>query len=295
MVVLPVEVTAPHPDAAPPRLPADEPAPQRSPALPRPAHPATVPPAGPAAPRPGKAAPRNHPHPLRRLLPPALALLLAAPVLAAAHQARPTPYGDHITVHARVEYEARPPLRTTRDAVEAYDTETGRPRWTYAREGRRPLAVVPARGDAIALWDDGLVTDIARGDGGAVRWHRALPGASPWLADHGGNGVLRPLGARMLAVVTPQRIAAYRIADGDLRWVLPAGRGCEFAPERAVRLGTALLIAQPCPAGGATGSWTGEIIAVDDLGRITPDRAPLGNERHSAGHPNAEKMVARPR
>lgn len=296
MVVLPVEVTAPHPDAAPPRLPADEPATQRrSAALPRPAHPATVPPAGPAAPRPGKTAPRNYPHPLRRLLPPALALLLAAPVLAAAHQARPTPYGDHITVHARVEHEARPPLRTTRDAVEAYDTETGRPRWTYAREGRRPLAVVPARGDAIALWDDGLVTDIARGDGGAVRWHRALPGASPWLADHGGNGVLRPLGARMLAVVTPQRIAAYRIADGDLRWVLPAGRGCEFAPERAVRLGTALLIAQPCPAGGATGSWTGEIIAVDDLGRITPDRAPLGNERHSAGHSNAEKMVARPR
>ncbi|MCX5556651.1 hypothetical protein [Streptomyces sp. NBC_00038] len=297
MVVLPVEVTAPHPDAAPPRPPdaapprppADEPAPQGSAALPRPA---TVPPT--------ESAPQDHPchprsRPLHRLLPPALALLLAVPVIAAAYQARPTPYGDHITVHARVEHEARPPLRTTRDAVEAYDTETGRPRWTYAREGRRPLAVVPARGEAIAIWDDGLVTDTARGDGGAVRWHRALPGTSPWLADHGGNGVLRPLGARMLAVVTPQRIAAYRIADGDLRWVLPAGRGCEFAPARAVRLGTALLIAQPCPADAATGSWTGEIIAVDDLGRITPDRTPLGNERHSAGHPNAEKMVARPR
>ncbi|WP_406351190.1 hypothetical protein [Streptomyces sp. NBC_00658] len=288
MVVLPVEVTAPHPDAAPPRPLAAEPAPQRSAALPRPAHPATVPLA--------ESAPRHRPcHPLRRFLPPALALLLAAPVLAAAHQARSTPFGDHITVHARVAHEARPSLRTTRDAVEAYDAETGRPRWSYAREGRRPLAVVPARGEAIALWDDGLVTDTARDDGGTVRWHRALPGVSPWLADHGGNGVLRPLGARMLAVVTPQRIAAYRIADGDLRWVLPARRGCEFAPARAVRLGTALLIAQPCPAGDAAGSWTGEIIAVDDLGRITPDRTPLGNERHSAGHPKAEKVVARPR
>ncbi|WP_405926100.1 PQQ-binding-like beta-propeller repeat protein [Streptomyces sp. NBC_00035] len=283
MVVLPVEVTAPHPDAASPRPPdeasprtsAAEPAPQRSAALPRPAHPATV--------QPAESAPQHHPcHPFRRFLLPALALLLAAPVLAAAHQARSTPFGDHVTVHARVAHEARPSLRTTRDAVEAYDAETGRPRWSYAREGRRPLAVVPARGEAIALWDDGLVTDTARDDGRAVRWHRALPGASPWLADHGGNGVLRPLGARMLAVVTPQRIAAYRIADGDLRWVLPARQGCEFAPARAVRLGTALLIAQPCPAGDATGSWTGEIIAVDDLGRITPDRTPLGNERHSA-------------
>ncbi|MFD9328361.1 hypothetical protein [Streptomyces sp. NPDC060065] len=281
MVVLPVEVTAPHPDAAPPHPATFEPAQQRSAALPRPAHPATV-------------LPQDRSRPLRRFLPPALALLLAAPVLAAAHQARSTPFGDHITVHARVAHEARPSLRTTSDAVEAYDAGTGRPRWSYAREGRRPLAVVPARGDAIALWDDGLVTDTARGDG-AVRWHRGLPGASPWLAAHGGNGVLRPLGARMLAVVTPQRIAAYRIADGDLRWVLPAGRGCEFAPARAVRLGTALLIAQPCPAGEAPGSWTGEIIAVDDLGRITPDRTPLGNERHTAGHPNAEKMVARPR
>jgi hypothetical protein len=96
----------------------------------------------------------------------------------------------------------------------------------------------------------------------------------------------------MLAVVTPRRIAAYRVADGDLRWVLPARRGCAFAPARAVLHGTALLVAQPCPV---SDSWTAEIIAVDDLGRITPHRTPLGNERHSAEHPHAGKVVARPR
>ncbi|WP_369245654.1 hypothetical protein [Streptomyces sp. R41] len=195
-----------------------------------------------------------------------------------------------------MEHGSRPSLRTTGTTVEAYDEGTGRPRWTYTREDRRPLAVVPARGDAIALWDDGLVTATVRGDGSAVRWHRALPGAAPWLAAHRGNGVLRTLGARMLAVVTPQRIAAYRIADGDLRWVLPARPGCAFAPARAVRDRTALLIAQPC---AATDIWTDEIVAVDDLGRITPDRTPLGNERrgerHSVEHPHTEKVVARPR
>ena len=237
--------------------------------------------------------------PLRALLPAALALLLAAPLLTAAHQARTAPYGDRLTdhtLHARVEHATRPPLRTAGATVEAYDAQTGRTRWTYTREGRRPLGVLPARGDAIALWDDGLVTATVRGDGSAVRWHRALPGAAPWLAAHGGAGVLRALGPRMLAVVTPQRIAAYRIADGDLRWLLPARRGCAFVPARAVRARAALLIAQPC---AATDRWTGEIIAVDDLGRITPDRTPLGNgrrgERHSLEHAHTGKVVARPR
>ncbi|MFE9766251.1 hypothetical protein ACFYPC_17270 [Streptomyces sp. NPDC005808] len=289
MAVLPVEVTATHPQDATPAVTAPAAVVARAPGRPVPVRPA--PPHSPAARR----------HSVRRFLPPALALLLAAPLLAAVHQARPTPFGDHLTVHARVDSHARPSLRTTKDAVEAYDETTGQPRWSYMREGRRPLAVVPARGDAIALWDDGLVTvtvtatDTARGGGGAVRWHRALPGATRWLAARGGSGVLRPLSARMLAVVTPHRIAAYRIADGDLRWVLPAGRGCEFVPTRALRHGTALLIAQPCPGDGGIDDWTAEIIAVDDLGRITPDRTPLGNERHSAGRPRAEKAVARPR
>lgn len=78
----------------------------------------------------------------------------------------------------------------------------------------------------------------------------------------------------MLAVVTPQRVAAYRTADGDLRWVLPAAPGCAFEPYRYARRSTALLIAQPCRDAVA---WTEQMVAVDGLGRIVPDRTPLGN------------------
>ncbi|MFI6487792.1 hypothetical protein [Streptomyces sp. NPDC050564] len=63
-----------------------------------------------------------------------------------------------------------------------------------------------------------------------------------------------------------------------------------------MRVRTALLIAQPC---AATDSRTGEIVAVDEVGRITPDRTPLDNERrgehHSVEHQHTEKVVARPR
>ncbi len=139
-----------------------------------------------------------------------------------------------------------------------------------------------------------LVTDT---DGRTVRWHRALHAPGDWLPAHGGTGVLRPLGRGMLAVVTPRRIAAYRIADGDLRWVLPARQGCAFEPERAVHHGKALLLAQPCPHA----DWTAQLIAVDDLGRITPQRTPPGNEVGKEGgrprpeHVDPEKVVARPR
>lgn len=298
MAVPPIQVTAPDTLARRPQH--------------TPAEPAPTPRTPPRAPHrdPGRRAPRPDPGPraphqdhaphraLRRVLPAVLALLLAAPLLAAAHRVRPAPYGDHLTVHARVEHDRRPALRRTGITIEAYDQATGRPLWAYARKGRHPLDVLHARGDAIALWDDGLVTATATatatepGGGSAARWHRALPGAAPWLAAHGRAGVLRSLGPRILAVVTPRRIAAYRIADGDLRWVLPARLGCAFAPARAVRHHRALLIAQPC---AATDNWTDEIIAVDDLGRITPDRTPLGNERHSAEHPHTGKVVARPR
>ncbi|MET7602813.1 hypothetical protein ABZU45_07015 [Streptomyces avermitilis] len=230
-----------------------------------------------------------------RLLPTTLALLLAAALLAAVHHARPAPYGDRLTVHARVAPAVAPRLRMRGAAVEAYGSRGGAVHWTYARAGRRPLAVLPARRDAIALWDDGLVTAT---DATGVRWHRALPAAADWLAAHGGAGVLRMLdpGTRMLAVVTPHRIAAYRLADGDLRWVLPARPGCAFAPARAVHRGRTILIAQPCPAAD---SWSGEIVAVDALGPIAPRRTPLGNEgqgeHHSAEHPHTGNLVARPR
>ncbi|MFF7979452.1 hypothetical protein ACFZDK_09975 [Streptomyces sp. NPDC007901] len=234
----------------------------------------------PAAPAPARPT-RKRPH---RSLALAATLLVMTALLAVAHTIRPAPYGDRLT--------PGPPAHTARaraDVVEAYEGRTLR--WRYARVGRRPLSVLPARGHAIALWDDGLVTDT---DGRAVRWHRALPAATGWLRRQGATGVLRPLGRGILAVVTPSRIAAYRTADGDLRWVLPARAGCAFHPERAVRHGTALLVAQPC----RHGAWTEQLVAVDDLGGIAPHREPLGNEPPGAGrpeHPRTEKALAPPR
>ncbi|MGH1555243.1 hypothetical protein ACRAWF_35450 [Streptomyces sp. L7] len=90
-------------------------------------------------------------------------------------------------------------------------------------------------------------------DGRSVRWHRAPARGGRVAAHRAAAGVLRPLGRGMLAVVAA-RIAAYRTADGDLRWVLPARAGCAFRPERAVRHGRALLVAQPC----AHGAWTAQ-------------------------------------
>ncbi|MEU2557777.1 hypothetical protein ABZ626_00290 [Streptomyces longispororuber] len=211
------------------------------------------------------------------------------PLATAAHHVRPAPYGDRFTLHARVEGDSVPYV--TGRAVRARDADSGRAHWTYTRPGRRPLALLPARGHALALWDDGLVTDTARG---AVRWHRAIPASAPWLASpaaRGGTGVLRLLdpAARMLAVVTPQRVAAYRVADGDLRWTLPAREGCAFDPARSVRRHGVLLLAQPCRAGATP--WTAQLVAVDGLGRVTPRRTPLGNELPGS----AGKPVARPR
>ncbi|AZM57514.1 hypothetical protein DMA15_07850 [Streptomyces sp. WAC 01529] len=224
-------------------------------------------------------------------LPVALALL-ALPLVTAAHHSRPAPYGDHLTVHARVDGEnprVDPGLKVRGRAVEAYDTRSGEHRWTYTREGRRPVTVLAAPGHAFALWSDGLVTDTERAGGRSVRWHRAIPESAPWLrtpAARDGAGVLQPLTAdtRMLAVVTPHRIAAYRTADGDLRWILPARRGCAFEPARSLRRDGALLVAQPCA--GTTAAWTSQVIAVDDYGRIVPGRTPLGNgdlERGGSG------------
>ncbi|MFJ4683592.1 PQQ-binding-like beta-propeller repeat protein [Streptomyces sp. NPDC088789] len=231
------------------------------------------------------------PRPSHRLLPLALALLLAGAVLAAAHHARPLPYGDRLTVLTRADARTAKGAAAIRGTgVEAYDPATGAVRWRHAREGRRPLEVLPARGEAITLWDDGMITAA---DGRTVRWHRALPAATGWLPAYGGTGVLRPLPRGMLAVITPDRIAAYRIKDGDLRWALPAGEGCAFEPGRAVRHEAALLVAQPCPAG----AWTAQLIAVDDLGRIAPDRTPLGNDvpGRTSEPAKSEKLVAEPR
>ncbi|MDJ0344824.1 hypothetical protein QMK19_19935 [Streptomyces sp. H10-C2] len=207
----------------------------------------------------------------RRLLPVA-ALLVALPLALAAHRIRPAAFGDLVT--PRPAAAAPAPHLLEGRAVTAR-------RWTYTRTGSSPLAARAFADHAVVLWEDGLVTDSSL-RGGRVRWHRAIPGAAGWLArpeGRGGQGVLQPLGrdGRMIAVVTPQRIAGYRAADGDLRWVLPARPGCAFQPSRAVLRGSAAVVAQPCADPRA--AWTSELIAVDGLGRVAPDRTPLGNKR----------------
>ncbi|WP_251092824.1 hypothetical protein [Streptomyces sp. Caat 7-52] len=223
---------------------------------------------------------------VRRLAVGLLLTAAAAGLLGVVHHHRPAPYGDRLLPGGHGEWA----VRAQGAAVVGYDRRTGVPRWRYARVGHRPYAVLPARGAAITLWDDGLITDT---DGRSVRWHRALPDAAEWLPAQGGTGVLRPLGRGILGVVAPSRVTAYRTADGDLRWVLPARAGCAFRPEGAVRRGAALLLAQPC----ADAAWTGQLVALDDLGRIAPDRTPLGNDlpARNPGHLDAEKALARPR
>ncbi|WP_229854474.1 PQQ-binding-like beta-propeller repeat protein [Streptomyces filipinensis] len=244
-------------------------------AVPRAPSSTTPRPAPPATPHRGTAR-------VRRVLPLLAGVLLAVGLLGAAHHVRSVPYGDRFVPAVHGERPAAAGAWTSRARgaeVVAYDTRSGAPRWRYARVGRRPVAVLTTGGQAVALWDDGLLTGT---DGRSVRWHRALPDAAEWLPGQGGTGVLRPLGRGILAVVTPHRVSAYRLADGDLRWLLPARTSCAFRPEGAVRRGTALLIAQPC----ARGAWTGQLVALDDLGRITPDRTPLGNGPRRRG-PNA--------
>ncbi|MES9522928.1 hypothetical protein [Streptomyces capoamus] len=231
--------------------------------------------------------------PPHRLLAALLAAVVALGLLGLARHVRPAPYGDRLVPGRSAEPHRDPApwaVRARDGAVAGYESGTGTLRWRYARAGHRPVSVLPARGEAIALWDDGLLTDT---DGRSVRWHRALPDAAEWLPAQGGTGVLRPLGHGVLAVVTPRRVTAYRTADGDLRWVLPARPGCAFRPEGAVRRGTALLLAQPC----ADGAWTAQLVALDELGRIVPGRTPLGNDLPGPrpGRLDAEKPLARPR
>ncbi|MFJ9026961.1 hypothetical protein ACIRQP_00250 [Streptomyces sp. NPDC102274] len=235
-------------------------------------------------PRPGgQGASRYGPRRRTRLVLAALSVVVAVPLVTAAQQSRNVPFDDRLTVHTTAApgppAAQEPVLRASGPRVEARDPGSGTLRWVHERTGSRPLALAAGPGHAFALWSDGLVTDTERVAGSAVRWHRALPGLADWLAADSGRaaGVLQPLapGARMLAVVTPQRIVAFRVDDGDLRWVLPAARGCAFEPGRYVRVAGILLVAQPCP--GHT-DWTAELMAVDDLGRIVPGRTPLRND-----------------
>ncbi|MEV7418117.1 hypothetical protein [Streptomyces sp. NPDC089919] len=231
---------------------------------------------------------------LRPALPVLCVLLLAAPLAGALREGRTAPYGDLLTVHpaaARLG-AAAPVLRTGGGALAASDARTGAPLWTYRRPGRRPVSVLAAPGHGFALWDDGMVTDTGPAPAGgppaappgpaagAVRWHRVMPGAAD-----GALWALDPQ-VRMLAVVGTARISAFRTEDGDLRWTFPAPADCAFEPAGLLRRGGVLLVPRPCT--DPARSWTEGLIAIDPLGRVTPTRRPLGNDRpgeatHSPG------------
>ncbi|MFF4184333.1 hypothetical protein ACFYZ9_14170 [Streptomyces sp. NPDC001691] len=222
----------------------------------------------------------------------AVAAVLALPLVTAAQHVGRTPYGDHF-VRLAAPGPDRSAVRIRGAAVESYDPGTGARGWTYGRQGSRPLALYRAPGHTFALWTDGMVTDTGAR---RVRWHRAVPGLGDWLTGRPERaaGVLQPLDAEvgMLAVVTPRRVSAFRAADGDLRWLLPAREGCAFDPGRTAHTGGVLLLAQPCRGRVA---WSRELAAVDGLGKITPGRTPLGNDlpgrRRTDGGGNG---VARP-
>ncbi|MGW2791450.1 hypothetical protein ACWC9H_16175 [Streptomyces sp. NPDC001251] len=226
----------------------------------------------------------------------AVAAVLALPLVTAAHHADRPPYGDRFARFAAPP-AAPAAVRIRGAAVEAYDRDTGARRWTYRRRGSRPLALYRAPGHAFALWTDGMVTDTGPR---RVRWHRAVPGLGAWLAGRPDRaaGVLQPLDAdaRMLAVVTPERVSAFRADDGDLRWLLPAKQGCAFDPARTAHLRGVLLLAQPCRGRDARNqAWSQELTAVDGLGKITPGRTPLGNDLPGEGRSDrGGNRVARP-
>ncbi|GGX94506.1 hypothetical protein [Streptomyces hiroshimensis] len=203
--------------------------------------------------------------------PASLALLLATALLAlflaAAHHARPAPFGDRLTVHpaarhARGAADAPARLHLAPDGLEAYDPATGARRWTYARTGHRPLQARTARDRALALWDDGLVTGTALHDGALSVWHRGVPGAAARPARLAALHLLGPQPGAV-AVVTPQLITAYGPGDGGLRWHREAGPGCAFDPARTAHRAGVLLIARHCAPGAP---WTSCIAAVSEAG-----------------------------
>ncbi|MGK5732426.1 hypothetical protein [Streptomyces sp. URMC 124] len=203
------------------------------------------------------------PAPLALLLTTAL---LCVPLAAAARHVQHAPFGDRLTLHAtarpaRPGAVRAPRLRLGRGGLEAYDPVTGARRWTYARDGHRPLQAHPTRGEAVALWDDGLVTGTLLRDGTLSVWHRGAPG---WPGTPAGRRApaLHLLGSPQpgaVAVVTPRLVTAYALGDGGLRWHREAGPGCAFDPTRTARRADLLLIARPC---APDTPWTSELTAL---------------------------------
>ncbi|MFF4650117.1 hypothetical protein [Streptomyces sp. NPDC001380] len=241
--------------------------------------------------RPSLPRPRPRGLPPRAALPPA-AVLLVLLAGAAAHAHRPAPYGDRIAAPGAAGVlpagsagasaggpgpDGPAAGRLAVDGLdlrigpglEAYDARTGRHLWSYRRRGAAALHAVRSGGDAVVVWDDGLLTAV-RPAGHRVRWHRAVPGLAAWL--RGGPGgspgpggtpaavgrartVLQPVDGPepWLGVFTPALAMGFRDRDGDLRWILAPPRGCAFAPDRAARTDAAAVVARPCTGTGDGG------------------------------------------
>ncbi|WP_377268804.1 hypothetical protein [Peterkaempfera sp. SMS 1(5)a] len=230
----------------------------------------------------------------RTALPP-IAVLLVLLAGAAAYANRPVPFGDRVAVPGVS--DARPVSSETLAAdglelrigpgLEAYDSRTGAHRWSYRREGAVALGLVRSGGDAVVVWDDGLVTAVRPGDH-RVRWHRAVPGLDSWLR-HGGSAadtaepsaavgtgapaatgrqrglataqeraraVLHPVDGPepWLAVLTPSLAMAFRERDGDIRWIIRPPADCFYDPARAARTDADLVVVRPCADGDGTGT-----------------------------------------
>jgi len=110
-----------------------------------------------------------------------LIALLAALVLGVnARDLRPAPFGDELVARSAPAGPADALRRGADRSVQAYDTRSGRPVWSYRRPGRTPLGLVTVAGTTVAVWDDGMLTGV-RPDQAAVRWHRFVPGLAAWL------------------------------------------------------------------------------------------------------------------
>jgi hypothetical protein len=188
-----------------------------------------------------------------RTAPLVLVALLAALVLGVtARDLRPAPFGDDLVARSAAAVPADALRRGADRSVQAYDTRTGRPVWSYRRRGRTPLELVAAAGTTVAVWDDGMLTGV-RPDQPAVRWHRYVPGLAGWLArlrrahalDRG--VLLAPLGAGgTFLVLTPGLVVTYTTADGAIRTDTLSPPGCSYAPTGALRAGDQVVVARPC-------------------------------------------------
>jgi len=182
-----------------------------------------------------------------------LIALLAALVLGVnARDLRPAPFGDELVARSAPAGPADALRRGADRSVQAYDTRSGRPVWSYRRPGRTPLGLVTVAGTTVAVWDDGMLTGV-RPDQAAVRWHRFVPGLAAWLVRlrraHGlDRGVLlAPLGGGgTFLVLTPGLVVTYTTADGTIRADTLSPPGCSYDPSGALPTGDLVVVARPC-------------------------------------------------